>query len=134
MTPAPMPDRPALAAPVIADDAPSEQLRVQAVQLAAYLRGRQKELDHREAELNSPALRTWNRRTGHKLVSPQPQSDSPRGGPEPKQRTDAETLERQWQQFRQAMADIEQKHHAVARVQRKWTRAGPNWNGFAANC
>ena len=35
------------------DDTPAEQLRLQALQLATYLRGRQKELDAREAELNS---------------------------------------------------------------------------------
>jgi hypothetical protein len=40
-------------APPVADEPPSEQLRLQALQLATHLRDRQKELDAREAELNS---------------------------------------------------------------------------------
>ncbi|MBU4400656.1 MAG: hypothetical protein KKE86_15155, partial [Planctomycetes bacterium] len=39
------------------DDTPGEQLRLQALQLATHLRGRQKELDAREAELNSRIAR-----------------------------------------------------------------------------
>lgn len=45
----------ATAAPaeVLSDEAVAEQLRTQAAQLAAHLRGRQKELDHREAQINA---------------------------------------------------------------------------------
>jgi chromosome segregation ATPase len=41
----------------VPDEPVAEQLRLQADQLAAHLRARQKELDHREAELNSLAAR-----------------------------------------------------------------------------
>lgn len=41
-----------------ADDAALEQLRLQATQLASYLRERHKALDHREAELNCRAARS----------------------------------------------------------------------------
>jgi hypothetical protein len=43
--------------PRIADEPPGEQVRLQADQLAAHLRTRQKELDHREAEVNARAAR-----------------------------------------------------------------------------
>lgn len=47
---------PSTATPV-ADEPAAEQIRLQADQLAAHLRSRQKELDHREAELNSRIAR-----------------------------------------------------------------------------
>lgn len=45
----------------------SEQLRLQADQLAAYLRGRQEELDRREAELNSRTARLESDTRGARL-------------------------------------------------------------------
>ena len=45
------------AAKRVADEPAAEQIRLQADQLAGHLRGRQKELDHREAELNSRIAR-----------------------------------------------------------------------------
>ncbi len=39
--------------PIAAEESVAEQLRAQADQLAAYLRGRQRELDHRESQVNA---------------------------------------------------------------------------------
>ncbi len=50
-----------------ADEPAAEQIRLQADQLAAHLRGRQKELDHREAELNSRIARWESDARGARL-------------------------------------------------------------------
>jgi chromosome segregation ATPase len=50
-------DEPATAVQLAPDESLSEQVSLQAAQLAAHLRGRQQELDHREAELNSRTAR-----------------------------------------------------------------------------
>jgi hypothetical protein len=104
-----------MAVPIIADDAPSEQLRLQAVQLAAYLRGRQKELDHREAELNSRLARLECTERAAKLESLEYQGDPPRDEPQSDRTASTETLEQQWHKFRRAMVELERKRQAVAR-------------------
>lgn len=48
---------PPLASASLGDEPPSEQLHIQAAQLAAHLRARQRELDEREAALNSQVAR-----------------------------------------------------------------------------
>lgn len=50
-------DEPAPAVQLAPDESLSEQISLQAAQLAAHLRSRQQELDHREAELNSRIAR-----------------------------------------------------------------------------
>ena len=50
-------DEPAPVVQLVHDESLSEQISLQAAQLAAHLRGRQEELDHREAELNSRTAR-----------------------------------------------------------------------------
>ena len=50
-------DEPAPAAALVPDEPLSEQISLQASQLAMHLRGRQEALDHREAELNSRIAR-----------------------------------------------------------------------------
>ena len=51
------PDGPAPAVQLVPDEPLCEQISLQAAQLAAHLRSRQQELDHREAELNSRTAR-----------------------------------------------------------------------------
>jgi hypothetical protein len=50
-------DEPAPVVQLVPDEPLSEQISLQAAQLAAHLRSRQQELDHREAELNSRTAR-----------------------------------------------------------------------------
>ena len=59
----------------IANEADSAQLRLEADQLAAHLRGRQNELDRREAELNSRTARLESDARSARLWIDQHQSD-----------------------------------------------------------
>ena len=108
-------DGPAPAVRLIPDEAASEQLRLQAVQLAAHLRGRQKELDHREAELNSRMARFESDARATRLWFGERENDLSQREQEVERRLAAEAVETQSERFRRAMADLEQKRQAVQR-------------------
>jgi chromosome segregation ATPase len=111
----PVADEPSPAPQPIPDESADEQLRLEAAQLAAYFRGRQKELDHREAELNSRMARLESEERAARLGTGQRQSDLPESQQDLERRLAAETLERQGQQLRRAMADLDERRRAVER-------------------
>jgi fused signal recognition particle receptor len=112
----------------VADEPAAQQIRFQADQLAAHLRDRQKELDRREAELNSRIARWESETRAARLWMSQRETEAKESGTPAElqqlreqllsrqQAFDEEitaTRERMAAEHQQAMADIEQKRHDI---------------------